>query len=80
MENSRAAGFVFCLLCLLDTLFFKMSAFHHHSAAEPLCVIWDCDGTLLDTESQSSQIIADIMESVKPGSREIELFAIGIVL
>ena len=55
---------------------FWMSAFHHHSAEEPLCVIWDCDGTLLDTEAQSSQIIADIMESVKPGAGKIELYAV----
>ena len=39
----------------------------------PLCIIWDCDGTLIDTEAISSNIIADIMENVKPGSREIEL-------
>ena len=38
----------------------------------PLCIIWDCDGTLIDTEKGSSDIIASIMESVKPGSREIE--------
>lgn len=49
-----------------------MSSFHIHSKEEPICVIWDCDGTLLDTEAQSSHIIADIMENVKPGSREIE--------
>lgn len=39
---------------------------------QPLCIIWDCDGTLLDTEAMSSQIIGDIMESVKPGGRVIE--------
>ena len=39
----------------------------------PLCIIWDCDGTLIDTEATSSRIIADIMENVKSGSREIEL-------
>ena len=38
----------------------------------PLCVIWDCDGTLIDTEKESSEVIASIMESAKPGSREIE--------
>lgn len=80
MENSGTPRFVFSLLSLLrDTLFFWMSAFHHHSAEEPLCIIWDCDGTLLDTEAQSSQIIADIMESVKPGAREIELYAVLVV-
>ena len=49
-----------------------MSSFPHHSKESPLCVIWDCDGTLIDTEKQSSNIIADIMEEAKPGSREIE--------
>ena len=50
-----------------------MTPFHQHSKENPICVIWDCDGTLIDTEKQSSQIIADIMEKAKPGSREIEL-------
>ena len=51
-----------------------MAAFHQHSKENPICVIWDCDGTLIDTEKQSSQIIADIMEKAKLGSREIELY------
>ena len=42
------------------------------SMETPLCIIWDCDGTLIDTEKGSSDIIASIMESVKPGSRDIE--------
>ena len=39
---------------------------------QPLCIIWDCDGTLLDTEAKSSEIIGDIMESLKPGALAIE--------
>ena len=57
-----------------------MSTLHQHSKEEPLCIIWDCDGTLLDTEAQSSQIIADIMESTKPGTRDIELYLLALSL
>ncbi|KAK8829060.1 hypothetical protein WA556_005617 [Blastocystis sp. ATCC 50177/Nand II] len=28
----------------------------------PLCIIWDCDGTLIDTEKGSSDVIASIMD------------------
>ena len=46
---------------------------------QPLCIVWDCDGTLLDTEETSSDIIAGIMEKVKPGSRAIEKWEEGSI-
>lgn len=68
MENKRIERVIWNVVSVC----FIMSSFPHHSKESPLCVIWDCDGTLIDTEKQSSNIIADIMEEAKPGSREIE--------